>query len=144
MNGLNCSANELILNFLQQWQFPLAFYQTWAGTHHKMVNDLLPIIFISTTDLFTALKGITVFVHSLGERRVRAWKHSTGEFDQDSLQGLFPSFHQMPSQAIVTPDSPPTSTPTTTKNSVSPWSVLHENVFFTTSLDFYAQVVSYF
>lgn len=28
MNGLNCSANELILNFLQQGQFPPAFYQT--------------------------------------------------------------------------------------------------------------------
>lgn len=29
-----------------------------------MVNDLLPIIFISATDLFIALKGIAVFVHS--------------------------------------------------------------------------------
>lgn len=48
-----------------------------------MVNDLLPIIFISTTDLFIALKGIAVFVHT--RRKVRALKHSTGEFDQAIL-----------------------------------------------------------
>lgn len=57
MNGLNRPANELILNFLQQWQFPPAFYQTWAGTQHKMVKDPWSIIFISTTDFFITLKG---------------------------------------------------------------------------------------
>lgn len=38
---------------------------------------LFIIVCISTADLFIALKGITVFVPSLGESGMRAGKHSS-------------------------------------------------------------------